>query len=283
MTLLVFGRTGQLAQALAAQAQVTCLGRDRADLSDPTACVAAIRVIKPRAVINAAAYTAVDRAEAEEAQAIVVNAETPGAMAQECARLGVPFVSVSTDYVFDGSGAAPWGPGDRPAPLNAYGRSKLAGERAVAGAGGAWAVIRTAWVFSGQDGNFVTTLLARARERERLAVVDDQIGGPTPARALAAACLAVADQLAGDSGKAGLYHFAGTPEVSRAGFAREIVAQAGLACEIEDVPSSHYPAPARRPLNSRLDCTAFTATFGLARPDWRQDLRILLQERGEAA
>ncbi|MEX0365766.1 MAG: dTDP-4-dehydrorhamnose reductase, partial [Ruegeria sp.] len=276
MTLLVFGRTGQLAQALAAQVQVTCLGRDRADLFDPAACAAAIRAVKPRAVINAAAYTAVDRAEAEEAQAMVVNAEAPGAMARECARLGVPFVFVSTDYVFDGSGAAPWGPGDSPAPLNAYGRSKLAGERAVAGAGGAWAVIRTAWVFSGQDGNFVTTLLARARERERLAVVDDQIGGPTPARALAAACLAAAEQLASDPGKAGLYHFAGTPEVSRAGFAREIVAQAGVGGEREEVGPYHDPKPGRRGLEFRHECKAFTATVGLDRPERGEEPRILL-------
>lgn len=281
MTVLVFGRTGQLARELGRLDGVACLGRDRADLADPAACAAAIRAARPEAVINAAAWTAVDRAETEEAAATAVNGAAPGAMARACADLGIPFVSVSTDYVFDGSGAAPWRPGDPTRPLNAYGRSKLAGERAVAAAGGAWAVLRTSWVVSAHGGNFVRTMLRLGRERDALNVVADQVGGPTPARDLAAACLAVAQGLRSGPERAGIYHFAGAPDVSWAGFARAILARAGIACAVVDIAGADYPAPARRPLNSRLDCSATESVFAIPRPDWRAGLDVILTELGE--
>lgn len=283
MTILVFGKTGQLARELAAHQGVTCLGRDQADLSHPAACAAAIRAAQPQMVINAAAYTAVDRAEEEEALAQVINGAAPGAMAVACAELGIPFVTVSTDYVFDGSGEAPWQPGDAPGPLNAYGRSKLAGEDAVRAAGGVHAILRTSWVVSAHGNNFVKTMLRLGRDRERLTIVADQTGAPTPARAIAAACLEIARQLAQDPAKSGTYHLAGAPQTSWADFAREIFAQAGVDCAVEDIPTTAYPTPAARPLNSRLDCTTLETVFGLSQPDWRLGLKDILKDLGEIA
>jgi dTDP-4-dehydrorhamnose reductase len=278
MTLLVFGQTGQVAGYLATRGDTTCLSRAEADLADPAACAAAIHAHAPRAVINAAAYTAVDRAEEEEALATTINGAAPGAMAQACAELGIPLVHISTDYVFDGSGDAPWRPGDAPAPLGGYGRSKLAGERAVAAAGGAHVILRTSWVFAPGGRNFVTTMLRLGAERERLTIVADQVGGPTPAGAIAAACVTIAEALAGDPSRSGIYHFAGTPEVSWADFARGIFDTAGLACDVADIPTADWPTPAARPLNSRLDCSATEAAFGLARPDWRAALPAVVSD-----
>lgn len=281
--ILVFGKTGQLARELAAYDGVTCLGRDQADLSHPAACAAAIRQAQPQAVINAAAYTAVDKAEEEEALATVINGAAPGAMAAACAETGIPFVTVSTDYVFDGSGEAPWQPGDATAPVNAYGRSKLAGEDAVRAAGGTYAILRTSWVVSAHGNNFVKTMLRLGKERERLTIVADQIGAPTPARGIAAACLEIARQLIEDPGKSGTYHFAGAPQTSWAGFARGIFARAGIACDVEDIPAAEYPAPAARPLNSRLDCSAIDTVFGIPQPDWRTGLDEILKDLGEVS
>jgi dTDP-4-dehydrorhamnose reductase len=283
MTILVFGKTGQLARELAADENVTCLGRGQADLSDPAACAEAIRQARPQAVINAAAYTAVDKAESEEALANAVNGAAPGAMARACAELGIPFVTVSTDYVFDGSGTTPWQPGDAPAPVNAYGRSKLKGEEAVRAAGGTYAILRTSWVVSAHGNNFVKTMLRLGKERDRLTIVADQIGAPTPARDIAAACLAMARQLAEDPQKSGTYHLQGAPETSWAGFAREIFARARVTCAVEDIPTSAYPTPAARPLNSRLDCAALETVFGIPQPDWQMGLNDILKDLGELA
>ena len=281
MGILVFGQSGQVGRELGALTGTYCLGRAEADLGDPAACAEAIRAHAPQAVINAAAYTGVDKAEADEAGAMCVNAQAPGAMAATCADLGIPFVSISTDYVFDGSGDVPWKPGDAPAPLGAYGRTKLAGEQAIAAAGGAWAVLRTSWVVSAQGQNFVRTMVRLGRQREALDIVADQIGAPTPARDVAAACLHMAGALIAEPGRGGVYHFAGVPDVSWAGFAREIFAQAGITCDVRDIPSSDYPTPAARPLNSRLDCAVTETVFGLKRPDWRKGLHDILQELGE--
>lgn len=279
MRLLVFGRTGQVATELARIAPgATFLGRDQADLSDPAACAAAIAAHAPEAVINAAAWTAVDKAEAEEAAAQVVNAEAPGAMAAECAAHGIPFLHVSTDYVFDGTGTRPRRPDDATGPLGAYGRTKLAGEQAVRAAGGVHAILRTSWVFSAHGANFVKTMLRLGETRDALTVVADQIGGPTPAAAIAAALLRMAAVLRDRPEATGTYHFAGAPDTNWAGFAREIFAQAGRAVTVTDIPTSAYPTPARRPANSRLDCTTFERTFGLPRPDWRDGLAEVLQE-----
>ena len=282
MTLLVFGRTGQVATELARLAPgAVFLGRDQADLSDPAACAAAIGAHAPQAVINAAAWTAVDRAETEEAAATVVNADAPGAMARECTALDIPFLHVSTDYVFDGSGSAPWRPGDATGPLGAYGRSKLAGELAVRAAGGRHLILRTSWVFSAHGSNFVKTMLRLAATRPALRVVGDQIGGPTPAADIAAALLTAAALLR-DGAEGGTHHFAGQPETSWAGFARETFVRAGLAVTVEEIATEDYPTPARRPLNSRLDCSALTTAFGIPAPDWRAGLAQVIAELKES-
>lgn len=276
--ILVFGKTGQVASELAGFEDVLCLGRDQADLSDPDACAAAIRAHAPSGVINAAAYTAVDKAEVEEPLATVVNGDAPGAMALICAELGIPFVTISTDYVFEGSGTTAWKPEDVPGPLGAYGRSKLAGEQAVQQAGGAFAILRTSWVVSAHGNNFVKTMLRLGETRDALTVVADQIGGPTGAREIAAACMTMIKALMSAPHKSGIYHFAGAPDTSWADFARAIFDQAGMKCTVVDIPSSAYPTPAARPLNSRLDCESITSAFGLERPDWRISLTEILSD-----
>lgn len=277
--LLVFGRTGQVARELARRApEARFLGREDADLMQPDTCAAAIREAAPRAVINAAAWTAVDRAEAEPEAARTVNAEAPGAMARACAASAIPFLHVSTDYVFNGSGTRPWREDDPTGPLGAYGATKLAGERAVAAAGGQWAVLRTSWVFSAHGTNFVRTMLRLGAERPRLTIVADQTGGPTPAADIAAALLAMAQAMTEDPAKGGTYHFAGAPDVSWADFAREVFRQAGLPTEVADIATADYPTPARRPANSRLDCARIRRDFGISRPDWREGLAAVLAE-----
>ncbi|GLK65206.1 MULTISPECIES: dTDP-4-dehydrorhamnose reductase [Paracoccus] len=277
--LLVFGRTGQVATELARLVpEARFLGRDQADLTDPQACAAAIRTSGCAAVLNAAAYTAVDRAESEPDLARAINAEAPVAMARAAAELGVPFLHISTDYVFDGSGERPWDETDPTGPLGVYGATKLAGEVGVAGAGAQWAVMRTSWVFSAHGANFVKTMLRLGAEREELRVVADQHGGPTPAGDIAAACLAMLDTMRADPARGGIYHFAGAPDASWAGFAREIMTQAGLSCRVTEIATSDYPTPARRPANSRLNCAAISRDFGINRPDWRAGLAKVLQE-----
>ena len=284
MRLLVFGKTGQVARELARRVpEARYLGRDQADLEDPEACAAVLAGSDADLVINAAAYTAVDRAEEEEDRATAINGAAPGAMARAAAAKGIPFLHVSTDYVLDGSGEAPRGPGSATGPLGAYGRSKLAGERAVAGAGGQWLVLRTSWVVSAHGSNFVKTMLRLGAERDELTIIDDQIGGPTPAAAIAEALLAAGRRMLDDPQAGGLHHFSGAPDVSWAGFAAEIFAQAGLDCRVIPIPTTDYPTPAARPLNSRLDCSSLEADFGIERPDWRAGLAEILKELKLAA
>ncbi len=281
MKILLFGQTGQLArevQRRAGAVQLDVLGRDAADFTDPAACAARVMDTDAGAIINAVAYTSVDRAEADEETASCVNAHAPGAIARAAAARGIPLVHISTDYVFDGAGDKPFAPGDPVAPLGAYGRTKLAGEEAVRAAGGPHVILRTSWVVSAHGGNFVTTMLRLGAGRDRLTIVADQIGGPTPAADLADACLTIASQLIAAPAKSGSYHFSGAPDVSWADFAREIFAQANTSCTVEDIPSAAYPTPARRPMNSRLDNSATMATFAVPRPDWRAGLKDILAE-----
>lgn len=281
MSLLVFGATGQVAREIARRApHAHMLSRAEADLSDPQACANVITNLKPSAVINAAAWTAVDRAEDEEPAAQVINADAPAAMARAAADLGVPFVHISTDYVFDGAGTAPRTPEDPTAPANAYGRTKLAGEEAVRAAGGPHAILRTSWVFSAHGANFLKTMLRLSETRDALSVVDDQIGGPTPAGAIADACLRIADHLATDPSLSGTYHFSGAPDVSWKDFAEAIFAAAGRPVTVTGIPTADYPTPAQRPLNSRMDCTTTRTAFGIDRPDWRAALPEILTELG---
>lgn len=282
MKLLVFGHSGQVATELRALAganlHITALARADVDLTDPAACAAAIEAHAPDAVINAAAYTAVDKAESEEALAHLINSQAPAAMARACAARDIPFVSISTDYVFSGAGDAPWHPHDPTDPQGVYGRTKREGEIAIAAAGGRFAILRTSWVVSAHGNNFVKTMLRLGTERNALTIVADQIGGPTGAAEIAHACITMAQTLVSEPHKAGIYHFAGTPDTSWAGFARAIFDQAGITCDVTDIPSSDYPTPAKRPLNSRLDCSATQAAFGIPRPDWRGSLAQILTQ-----
>lgn len=286
MKVLVFGTTGQVARELQRRrgdVTIDAHGRDSADFEDPSACAALVRGTDADVVINAVAFTAVDAAEDDAARAEIVNGDTPAALAEAAAQRRLPLVHLSTDYVFDGSGDQPWSVDAPTAPLGVYGRSKLAGEHAIRATGGPHAILRTSWVVSAHGRNFVKTMLRLGAERKRLTIVADQVGGPTPAAAIADACFAVAAQLARDPGKRGTYHFSGAPDVSWAGFAREIFAQAGVACDVADIATSDYPTPAQRPLNSRLDNSLTEAVFGLRRPDWRAGLRDILTELGATA
>lgn len=283
MRIAVFGETGQVATELSRRApegvDLQVLGRNRVDFSRSNDVYDAAQAVQADAVINAVAYTAVDKAEEEEPLANAVNGASVKALARACTETDTPLVHISTDYVFDGSGETPWSPEDPTAPLGAYGRSKLLGERGITETGARAAILRTSWVFSAHGSNFVRTMLRLGAERDQLRIVADQVGGPTPAAAIADTCLTLAQNIA-DGGPAGIYHFSGAPDVSWADFAREIFAQSGLSTQVADIPTSEFPTPARRPSNSRLDCSLILRDHGISRPDWREGLGEVLSELG---
>jgi dTDP-4-dehydrorhamnose reductase len=219
----------------------------------------------------------VDRAEEERDSAMTINGAAPMAMAAACAEQGIPMVQISTDYVFDCHGSRPWQPEDATGPLGVYGASKLAGEQGVRAANGAHAILRTSWVFSEHGTNFLKTMLRLGATRDHLTVVSDQIGGPTPAKAIAEACVRIAETLGTEPEKSGTYHFSGAPNTSWAGFAREIFAVAEADVTVENILTSDWPTPAARPLNSRLDCSATFAQFGLKRPDWKAATKEIVE------
>ena len=276
--ILVFGKTGQVAQELQRCApDAIYLGRDMADFANPDQTAKHVREIKPKVVINAAAYTAVDKAESDPLLAETVNGETPTAIAHACKAVGAALVHISTDYVFDGTGSQPRHPDDPTGPLGVYGASKLMGEVGIRASGTRHVILRTSWVFSAHGNNFVRTMLRLGTERDALSIVNDQIGGPTPASAIAEACHKVAGALA-DGHNGGTYHFSGTPDVSWRDFAEEIFRQANLDVAVTGIPTTDYPTPAARPLNSRLDCESLFKDFGIRRPDWKAALSDVLKE-----
>ncbi len=287
--ILVFGRTGQVARALADRTKterhdLQFLSRDEVDLENPDACATAIADATCDIVVNAAAYTAVDKAEEETALARTVNALSPEAMARAAANRDIPFIHLSTDYVFDGTGDAAWKVDDPVCPVNAYGATKAEGEKRVAAAGGRSIIIRTSWVFSEYGNNFVKTMLRVGQDRSRLRVVNDQIGGPTAACDIADAVLAVADRecaikhSTNMSSGLQILHFSGQPFVSWAGFAEAIFASAGMNVEIEGVDSAEYPTAAKRPHNSRLDPGAMLDVYGVTPPDWCGSLKDICRK-----
>ena len=278
--ILVFGKTGQVATELQRLSGVMALGREDVDLSDPAVCAAAIREYAPKAVINAAAYTAVDRAEYEEHFATIINGDAPTAMATACAALKIPLVHISTDYVFNGTGNSPYSPADATEPQNAYGRSKLAGEIGIRESGAVYVILRTSWVVSAHGANFVKTMLSLSETRDTVNVVADQVGGPTPARDIATVCFQMAEQLVQEPSKSGVYHFSGTPDVSWAELATEIFVQADRSVTIIPIPTADYPTPAKRPLNSRMDFRSTEQVFGVTRPNWQDGLREILKDLG---
>jgi len=285
MTALVFGSNGQIGQALGALLDdAVLLSRDEADFSRPNTLPAVVEAINPSVIFNAVAYTAVDKAEEEEALATVINADAPGALAAIAAKRGIPFVHYSTDYVFDGAGDTPRNETAKTFPLSAYGRSKLAGEKAVEAAGGHYLIFRTSWVYDAFGKNFLKTMLRLGAEREQLRVVADQIGAPSYAPHLAAATLqALENAQAQAAFPSGIYHMCNAGEVSWHGFAEAIFEEArkcGMELRVESVepiPTSAYPTAATRPLNSRLDCSKLRDTLGVTLPDWREGLKDALE------
>lgn len=285
---LVTGARGQLgSELLAATApaglRLAGVDRDACDIADAQAVARAFAAHRPALVINAAAYTAVDRAESEPARALAVNAEGPRHLAQACEAAGIPLFHVSTDYVFDGSKPQPWCVDDATAPLGVYGASKLAGEQAVRAACRRHLVLRTSWVFGAHGNNFVRTMVRLAATRDELRVVADQHGGPTWTGDLARELLALAARhAAGEPLPWGTWHYAGAPATSWCGFARVIIDEAvaaGLlprAVPVRAIGTADYPTPARRPANSVLDMAQTGAALGIAQPDWRAGLRHVL-------
>ena len=281
MKMLVTGTSGQLAQSLleaglAAGVQIVALRRPQLDLAIPATIRHAIADIRPDVVVNAAAYTAVDKAESEPDLAMRVNGDGAGCVAECCEKLGSTLIHLSTDYVFDGTKRAPYVESDPTGPASAYGRSKLAGEQAVAAACRRHVILRTAWVYSPFGNNFVKTMLRLAATRPELGVVDDQIGCPTYAPHLAQAILDITAVVVGQGAVRqpwGVYHAAGSGETTWCGFAREIFKQSaergGPAASVKAIGTADYPTPARRPANSRLDCGKLETAFGVRMPDWR--------------
>jgi dTDP-4-dehydrorhamnose reductase len=276
--ILVFGHSGQVATELRLQGADLCLNRAQANFEVYGALAAAIGAHKPSAVINAVAYTAVDLAEEEPERAFQINAKAVEELAQACEIANIPLIHLSTDYVFDGSGDEPWQVSDPAAPINVYGRSKLAGENAVRSAKGIYAVLRTSGVVSAHGTNFLRTMLKLGAERDVLSVVCDQIGAPTAAHDIAAACLKIAGQLKVDPTKSGTYHYQSMPYASWAEVAREVFSRASFNCKVTDIYSNEYPTVARRPLNSRLDCSDTREQFKLEIPDWRNGVQEILSQ-----
>ena len=276
--ILVFGKTGQVATELCHFEDIVCLGREDADLTDPQACADKILNLKPKAVINAAAYTAVDNAEDDELNAFLINSSAPGAMAIACAKLSIPIVQISTDYVFEGSGVNAWTTNDFPKPQNAYGRSKNLGEYKVLHSGATYAILRTSWVVSAHGNNFVKIMLRLSKNMDVVRVVGDQVGGPTPARDIARACIEIATQLQSNSEKSGIYHFSGFPDVSWCEFANEAFKLAGVETRAQPISSAEFPTKAIRPLNSRLNNQSTKEAFGIARPNWAEGVKEIIKD-----
>ena len=284
--LLILGAGGQIGRALVERAgrDAVALDRTACDICDSAGVARAMSGSGIAAVVNCAAYTAVDRAESERERAFAVNAEGASIVARSAAARGLPLIHLSTDYVYAGTGESPHREDEPAAPLNAYGASKAAGDAAVIAGNAAHLLLRVSWVFGVQGANFVKTMLRLGRERGELSIVDDQTGGPTAAGDIAAAILtlAAACRRPGFDGW-GIYHFAGAPSTTWYGFAQEIFQRAkGPSPRLLPILSRDYPTPARRPVNSTLDCGKIRRTFGITQPDWRASLSGVLSALGEA-
>ena len=281
MKIALFGRKGQVATEIRRRVPdgvtLEVIDRERADFLDPESVREVARSLDADAVINAVAYTQVDKAETDVERALTINATSVGALGEGCAESGAAIIHISTDYVFGGDGTRPWQPDDPIDPKCVYGATKAEGERALHATHDRFAILRTSWVFSSHRTNFVKTMLRLGSERECLKIVSDQVGGPTPAADIADACLNMAVSMA-DGHLGGTYHFSGAPDVSWIDFAREIFRQSGQQAKIVDVETEQFPRPAVRPQNSRLDCSTLEADFGIVRPDWRVGLEYVLED-----
>jgi dTDP-4-dehydrorhamnose reductase len=288
--IFVVGEHGQVAQALGRKCGMTgytvrLSGRATADLRSQWAISAAISNFRPDLVVNAAAYTAVDKAEDDSTQAFVLNRDGARNVAVAAAAVGAPVVHLSTDYVYDGTKPSPYIETDPTYPLGAYGASKLAGERAIAEIGGDYVVLRTSWVCSPDGNNFVKTMLRLASDHDELSVVDDQWGAPTFAADLAQAIVSIGEILLASnnrSGLTGLYHICSSGQTTWCRFARAIMKgsadRGGPSCSVRSITSGEYPTRARRPTNSRLDCSKLARAFGLCLPRWEASLESCLDQ-----
>lgn len=285
MRILISGKHGQvsseLQKRLGAMGELVVPGRDQLDLAQPEQIRQQVRRVRPDLIINAAAYTAVDKAQSEKAAAFAVNAQAPGILAEEAAALGIPLIHYSTDYVFDGRKGAPYTETDATNPLGVYGESKLAGEQAITAVQGKHLILRTSWVYSTHGHNFLLTMQRLLQEKPELRIVADQIGAPTWAGTIANSTLALIERWqAGESGAWGTYHLSAQGETSWFGFAQaigEALREQGKPCaHLLPIPSSDYPTPAARPLNSRLDCSRLLRKWGVSQPDWQTALRECL-------
>ncbi|WP_311222575.1 MULTISPECIES: dTDP-4-dehydrorhamnose reductase [unclassified Acidovorax] len=294
MNILLLGKSGQvgweLQRSLSVLGTVTALDFDSTDhcgdFANPAGIAETVRTLRPDIIVNAAAHTAVDKAESEPDFARTLNAVTPGVLAEEAAKLGAWLVHYSTDYVFDGSGDRPWTEADMPSPLSVYGRTKLEGEQRIQQAGCRHLILRTSWVYAARGGNFAKTMLRLAQERDRLTVIDDQWGAPTGADLLADATAHALRHVHQCPQDGGLYHLVAGGETNWHSYAKYVLAQAQqaqpaikiLAKEVAAVPTSAFPTPAVRPHNSRLDTRKFQSTFDLTLPHWQAGVARMLAE-----
>ncbi|SDI33361.1 dTDP-4-dehydrorhamnose reductase [Pseudomonas flavescens] len=281
MKILLLGQHGQVSRELqlllGEQHELIVLGREQLDLADTGRIREAVRHLRPELIVNAAAHTAVDAAESEPGAAFAINATAPGVLAEEAADLDMPLIHYSTDYVFDGSKPAAYREDDTPNPLSVYGRSKLAGERAITAVGGQHLILRTSWVYSLHGRNFLLTMQRLLQEREQLSVVADQIGAPTWAGSIAAATAQLIERWQTQQTAAwGVYHFTARGETSWFGFAEAIAAQlqaqGKTVAQLTPIATTDYPTPAQRPLNSRLDGTRLEQGWDVCLPDWQDGL-----------
>ena len=293
MRILITGGAGQvgweLRRTLAVFGEVVAPTRDILDLASADSIVDAVRGVRPGLIVNAAAYTAVDKAESETGLAMKINGDAPRILAEEAALRNASLIHYSTDYVFDGSKVEPYREDDEAAPINVYGRTKLAGEQGVMAAGAAHLVFRTSWVYGSRGRNFLLTMMRLARERKELKVVDDQAGAPTSARMIAeATAAAVAKSFAHGAidpdrfrQMAGLYHLTAAGRTTWFGFAQAILLDKQGVAKLSPIPTSGYPTPARRPQNSVLDNGKLEKQFGFALPDWKIGLQLCMEELGD--
>jgi len=285
--ILLFGANGQvgweLRRALMPLGELTAVTRKDCDLSDKDVLAAAIRSNRPGIIVNAAAYTAVDRAEEDAGTAASINTDAPAIMAEEARSLGALLVDYSTDYVFDGTRQGAYVETDATKPLNVYGRTKLAGQEAIEQSGCRYLIFRVSWVYSSRGNNFLRTMLRAAEQRTELRVVDDQVGTPVPADFIADVSALALASLGAGSGDEGLFNLAPAGETSWHGFAVEIfnhVAKLGdfEVPVVEPIPASEYPTPARRPVNSRLDTTKLETAYKLFMPEWQMPMKRIVEE-----
>jgi dTDP-4-dehydrorhamnose reductase len=290
--ILIFGRVGQvgweLRHKMACLGQVTSVDFPEIDFSKPDSIRATVRAAEPLVIVNAAAYTAVDKAEATPEPAWAINASGPGVIAEEAKRLGCLLVHYSTDYVYDGSKPGPWVETDVPNPLNVYGKTKLAGDEAIEAVGGDYVILRTSWVYGARGSNFLLTMLRLAKERAELRIVDDQTGGPTTSECIAQATAQIVAQVlapagGGLAGRSGVYHLTNSGATTWFGFAKAFLSKQSGCPKLTPISTSEYPLPARRPMNSVLSCEKLAETFGVRMPAWEHALELVLETLAEGA